>query len=105
MIEEHRDSRLTLGSAGGLAMSSISIADARSQYGGITEQETVNKMAAAEGCLLIYKYAHDYGDKMTHSTYKRLWSASEEDSFLHSPRVHNVVLVFDRRKGQGESQP
>jgi hypothetical protein len=66
-------------------------------YGGATEEETVKKMAETYGYQIIYKYANDFGNHATHTDYKGLCSASEEQEFLRSDRVHNVSLVYRRK--------
>jgi hypothetical protein len=81
-------------------MSSISIEEANKHYRGSTEQETVQKMAEQGGYERIYKYANDYGDHSTHTDYKQLRSASEEEQFLRSPKVHNPVLVYDSKQSK-----
>lgn len=77
-------------------MSSIDIKTAKSLYKGGTEAEMLHNMAKAHGCRLIYKYANDYGDKVTHTDYKVIMAPSDaqEQAFLNTPYVHNVVLVY-----------
>jgi hypothetical protein len=68
-------------------MSSISISSATSIYG-------------KEGYRRIYKYANDFGDKRTHTDYKRIPAPGhpQEQALFSSPHVHNVVLVYDDGK-------
>ena len=47
----------------------IDIKTARSLYKGETEADMLAEMAKATGCRLIYKYANDFGDKVTHTDY------------------------------------
>ena len=79
---------------------SISIAAAKRSYGGATEEETLDNMAKATGCRRIYKYANDFGDKKTHTDYKRISRPGDpqETALFNSPFVHNVVLVYDDGK-------
>jgi hypothetical protein len=77
-------------------MSSISISRAKEVYGGSTERETITNMARKTGCYRIYKYANEFGNKVTHTDYKRISSESDEKALLSSDWVHNVVLVYDR---------
>lgn len=73
---------------------SISIKQAREMYGGETEAETVLEVAKSGGYRRIYKYANDYGDKLTHTDYKRIESPGDpqERALFSSPYVRNVVL-------------
>jgi len=77
-------------------MSSIDIKTARSAYKGVTEAEMLNNMAKKWGCSLIYKYANDFGDKVTPTDYKVIIKSGDmqEQAFLNSPLVHNIVLVY-----------
>lgn len=77
-------------------MSSISISSAKAVYGGETEEETLRNIARS-GARRIYKYANDFGDKVTHTDYKQISSPgdAQETALLSSPHVHNVVLVYD----------
>jgi hypothetical protein len=77
-------------------MSSIDIKTAKSQYKGGTEAEMLHNMAKAYGCRLIYKYANDFGNKITHTDYKVIMAPGDdyEKAFLKSPYVNNVVLVY-----------
>jgi hypothetical protein len=77
-------------------MSSISIGSAKEVYGGATEEETLRNMAKS-GARRIYKYANDFGDKITHTDYKQISNPGDpQEVALHnSPHVHNVVLVYD----------
>ena len=75
-------------------MASISIKGAKEHYGGATELETAKNMAEAGGFAKIYKYANAYGDRETHTDYKQIRGGSDEDEFLHSRNVHNIVLVY-----------
>ncbi len=79
---------------------SISIDAARTSYGGQTEEETLENMAKACGCRRIYKYANDYGDRKTHTDYKRIPYPGhpQEVALVNSPYVHNVVLVYEDGK-------
>lgn len=79
---------------------SISIGSAKKQYGGATEEETIRKIAQAGGYRRIYKYANDFGDKVTHTDYKRISHPGDpqEKALFSSPYVHNVVLVYDDGK-------
>ena len=79
---------------------SISIGAAKNTYGGATEEETLENMAKACGCRRIYKYANDFGDKRTHTDYKRIPYPGhpQETALFNSPYVHNVVLVYDDGK-------
>jgi hypothetical protein len=79
---------------------SISIKQAREMYGGESEAETVLNLAKAGGYRRIYKYANHYGDKITHTDYKRIQSPGDpqERALFRSPYVHNVVLVYDDGK-------
>jgi hypothetical protein len=81
---------------GGWFVSSIDIRTARATYGAEPEAETLKNMAAAHGCRLIYKYANDYGDKVTHTDYKVVMAPgdAQDRGFLNSPLVHNAVLVY-----------
>jgi len=51
-------------------MSSININTAKSIFGGEYEAEMLSNLAKAYGCRLNYKYANDYGGKVTHNDYK-----------------------------------
>ncbi len=51
---------------------SISIKNAQKLYGGATEEETIRKLAESDGYRRIYKYADNFGDKVTHTDYKRI---------------------------------
>lgn len=86
-------------------MSSISIREAQRVYGGTTEGETVRMMAIVGGYSKVYKYANAYGDKKTHTDYKRIERPGDtvEQSFFASPYVYNIVLVYD--KGQLVNRP
>jgi hypothetical protein len=77
-------------------MSSIDIRTAQATYKAGTETEMLQKMAKAHGCRLIYKYANDYGDKVTHTDYKVIMAQgdAQEQAFLNSPLIHNAVLVY-----------
>ncbi len=77
-------------------MSSIDIQTAQSLYKGATEAETLAAMAQAHGCRLIYKYANDYGDKVTHTDYKVIMASgdAQEQALFSSPYVHNLVRVY-----------
>ena len=77
-------------------MSSISISSAKAVYGGETEEETIRNIAKS-GARRIYKYANDYGDKITHTDYKQIAApgGAQEAEMLNSCYVHNVVLVYD----------
>jgi hypothetical protein len=79
---------------------SISISQAKEMYGGTTEAQTLRNMAEQGGYCRIYKYANDYGDRKTHTDYKRVKSpnGAEEADFFNSPYVHNHVLVYDNGK-------
>ncbi len=79
---------------------SITIEDAKRQYNGATEEETIRKMAKLGGYGRIYKYANDFGDKVSHTDYKRIPHAGhqQEDALFASPYVHNVLLVYDDGK-------
>ena len=79
-------------------MASISIKTAKELYGGTTESETAKKMAQAGGFQKIYKYANDYGDHKTHTDYKQIHGGTDEEAFLRSRNIHNVVLVYDASK-------
>lgn len=76
-------------------MASISIKSAKELYGGATELETAKNMAEAGRFSKIYKYANDYGNRKTHTDYKQIRGDSDEQEFLHSRNVHNIVLVYD----------
>lgn len=77
-------------------MSSVDIKTAQAQFNGATEAEMLAAMAQAYGCRLIYKYANDYGDRLTHTDYKVIMSPgdAQEQAMLTSPYVHNLVLVY-----------
>lgn len=77
-------------------MSSIDIETARATWTAETEPEMLQKMAKAHGCRLIYKYANDYGNKVTPTDYKVIMNPGDahEQGFLNSPLVHNAVLVY-----------
>jgi hypothetical protein len=77
-------------------MSSIDIKTAKSLYKGGTEAEMLTNMVKAYGCRLIYKYANDYGDKVTHTDYKVIMASgdTQEQGLFNSPYVHNVILVY-----------
>ena len=77
-------------------MSSISISSAKSVYGGATEDEVLRNMAKT-GYRRIYKYANDFGDKVTPTDYKMIPAPGhpQEQALLSSPHVHNVKLVYD----------
>lgn len=79
---------------------SIKIETAKMVYGGATEKETLENMAKEVGCRRIYKYANDFGDKKTHTDYKRIPYPGhpQETALLNSDGVHNVVLVYDDGK-------
>jgi len=79
---------------------SISIKNAQKLYGGATEEETIRKLAESDGYRRIYKYADNFGDKVTHTDYKRITYAGhpQEQALFSSPYVHNVVLVYDEGK-------
>jgi hypothetical protein len=79
-------------------MASISIKGAKELYGGATELETAKNMAEAGRFWKIYKYANDYGDRTTHTDYKQIRGGSDEEEFLQSRNVHNVVLIYDKNK-------
>ena len=78
-------------------MSSISIAQAKKQFGGTTEAETLENLAKATGCRRIYKYANAYGDKVTHTDYVRVEvPGSAQEAEIHSSEyTYNVVLAYD----------
>jgi hypothetical protein len=80
---------------------SIPIKAARDSYGGATEAETLENMAKATGSRRIYKYANDFGDKKTHTDYKRIPYAGhpQETAMFNSPYVHNVLLVYEDGRG------
>jgi len=77
-------------------MSSIDVKTARARYQGGTEAEMLHNMAKAFGCRLIYKYANDFGDKVTHTDYKVIMAPgdAQELALRKSPYVHNAVLVY-----------
>jgi hypothetical protein len=77
-------------------MSSIDIKTAKLLYKGETEDDMLANMAKAHGCRLIYKYANDYGDKVTHTDYKIIMAPGDvqEQALLNTPLVHNVILVY-----------
>jgi hypothetical protein len=77
-------------------MSSIDIKTAQAQFKGATEAEMLSAMAQAYGCRLIYKYANDYGDKVTPTDYKVIMAPgdAQEQALFTSPYVHNLVLVY-----------
>ena len=77
-------------------MSSIDINTAKTKYQGETESEMLSNMAKAYGCRLIYKYANDFGDKVTHTDYKIIMvpGDDQEQALLSSPYIHNLVLVY-----------
>jgi hypothetical protein len=77
-------------------MSSVDIRTAQSLYKGATEAEMLLNMAQAYGCRRIYKYANDFGDKVTHTDYKIVMSPgdAQEQALFNSPYVHNLVLVY-----------
>jgi hypothetical protein len=77
-------------------MSSIDIKTAKSLYKGETEADMLLNMAKAESCRLIYKYANDYGDKVTYTDYKIIMVPGDpqEQALLNSPLVHNLTLVY-----------
>jgi hypothetical protein len=79
---------------------SISIKQARATWGGKTEAETLSNLAKASGSHRIYRYANDYGDKVTPTDYKRIRSPGDpqERALFSSPYVHNIVLVYDDGK-------
>jgi hypothetical protein len=77
-------------------MSSISIKTATDLYGGQNEQETVQQLARAGAYQKIYKYANHYGNQETHTDYKRIHGGLDEEEFLCSSHVHNIVLVYVR---------
>jgi len=79
---------------------SISIAAAKNLYGGESEEKTLENIAKSCGCRRIYKYANDFGDKKTHTDYKRISYPGDpqETALFNSPYVHNVVLVYDDGK-------
>lgn len=79
-------------------MSSVSMKSAKERHGGTTEAETISSMARAHNCYRVYKYANDYGDKVTHTDYKLVASEADEVALRSSNLVHNVVLVYDRGK-------
>jgi hypothetical protein len=79
-------------------MSSVSIKSAKERYGGTTDAETISNMARAHNCYRVYKYANDYGDKVTHTDYKLVASDADEAALRSSNLVHNVALVYDRGK-------
>lgn len=78
---------------------SISIKSAKSVYGGDSEEETLRNIAKT-GFRRIYKYANDFGDKKTHTDYKKIPHPGhpQETALFSSPHVHNVVLVYDDGK-------
>jgi hypothetical protein len=77
-------------------MSSIDMKTAKLLYRGDTEAEMLYNMAKAHGCRLIYKYANDYGDRVTHTDYKVIMAPgdAQEQALLNTPLVHNVILVY-----------
>lgn len=79
---------------------SISIKSAKEMYKGATEEETLRNMAKADGYRRIYKYANDYGDRVTHTDYKRIPYPChpQETALFSSHLVHNIVLVYDDGK-------
>lgn len=79
-------------------MSSVSIKSAKDRYGGTTEAETIANLARAHQAYRVYKYANDYGDRVTHTDYKLVASDADEAALRSSNLVHNVVLVYDRGK-------
>jgi len=74
----------------------IDIKTARSLYKGETEAELLTEMAKATNCQLIYKYANDFGDKVTHTDYMVIMTPgdAQELGLINSPFVHNLTLVF-----------
>jgi hypothetical protein len=77
-------------------MSSVDINTAKLAYKGETEADLLFNMAKAFGCRRIYKYANDFGDKITHTDYKIVMAPgdAQEQALFTSHLVHNVVLVF-----------
>ncbi len=65
-------------------------------YKGETEAELLVEMARATGCRLIYIYANDFGDKVTHTDYVAIMSPgdAQEEGLNDSPFVHNLTLVY-----------
>jgi len=74
----------------------IVIKTARSLYKGETEAEMLSEMAKATGCRLIYKYANDFGDKITYTDYMAVMTPgdAQEQGLIDSPFIHNLTLAF-----------
>ncbi len=81
-------------------MSSIDVETAKNLYKGETEEELIMNMAKAQGCSRIYKYANDYGDKVTFTDFKIIMFAGsdQERALMSSPYVHNLTLVYSDGK-------
>jgi hypothetical protein len=77
-------------------VSSVSMGTARELYGAEDEAGMLQNMAAAYGCRLIYKYANDFGDKVTHTDYKVVMAPGDDQDqgLRRSPYIHNLVLVY-----------
>ena len=56
----------------------------------------LSEMAKSTGCRLIYKYANDFGDKVTHTDYVAIMMPgdAQEEGLTDSPFVHNLTLVY-----------
>ena len=84
-------------------MTSINIQGSREKYGGETEDQTLYNIAKHWNCRRIYKYAHQGGDRKTHTNYKIVENPDDEDekSLFRSVAKHgvfNVVLVYNDGK-------
>jgi hypothetical protein len=81
-------------------MSSIDIRTAKLTFKGGTESETLQAMAKAYGCRLIYKYANDFGDKVTPTDYKVVMAPgdAQDRALFSSPYAHHIVLVYQDGK-------
>lgn len=86
-------------------MSSIDIQTAQTKFAGDSEAEMLSNMAKAYGCRLIYKYANDFGDKVTHTDFKIIDHPgdAQEQALFSSPYIHNLVLVY--RDGEAVNEP
>jgi hypothetical protein len=78
-------------------MGSWDIGQAKNMYPG-SEEETIRQLAESGNYARIYKFANHYGDRMTHTNYYTCMDSNEEIALFRSPRVHNVVLIYDRGK-------
>ncbi len=82
-------------------MSSLDLTDVMPY--GETEELAIAAYAKKWGVRRMYKAANDFGDKITHTNYVSVKTPQDEIALFSSPRVHNVVLVFD--DGEHVCQP